>query len=167
MIDVIVHQNFAGDIPYQAITSIAEWLLCLVGNFKNLPYTVARRYQQKQFAELSSPESAAVKVMQKGNAVEFQGTKYEVGDFLVVGICPVHGLPEFGKLVKIANTDPVVLSCQKFVTFFNEHYHAYEIEHSSPVHQNINQCDLLYKQPVAAHSNPFTRDLLSVRHMIM
>lgn len=139
-----------------------------LGNFKNLPSTVARRYQQKQFADLSSSNEPERQIIKQGEGVILNGTKYLVGDFLVVDICAAYCQPVFGKIVNINNeTQSTNFKCQKFQTHFDSKYHAHVIDHIMPDFVNIEHRALKYVHPVTLVETKYTRGMLHTRYCVM
>ena len=69
-----------------------------------------------------------MKILGKGNGVEVNGTKYVLGDTIVVGMCHSVSKPLFGKITEFeVDEDDLVLICVQYDCDFNSHYHAFEI----------------------------------------
>lgn len=132
--------------------------------------TIARKYQQKQFADISSApnKQPGPKQIKQGKGVVVKGTKYFVEDVLVVGVSETYGQPEFGK---ITNINPVNADCsfryRKFQVAFHHHFHAYEIDHLTDESANVKQSSLKYILPASQIGSISTGDFLCIRHAVM
>lgn len=132
------------------------------GSFRNLPVTIARKYQQKQYADTLNGGNEELRLTSKGVIV--RGTTYLIGDTLVVDICKNFGLPVFGKVdkLKIVSND-VIFECRILETIFNAHYHAHETMYMTNDRCFIKQSNLPYYLPASVVKSSFSGDFICIR----
>lgn len=131
-------------------------MIYFLGNFMNMPLTVAKRYQIKERADELDLENCDV------------NPKLGLGDVVVIGVCPVYGHPVFGKIVsfnEIANRSAV--TCQIFQAYFNSHYHAYEANCLTDVRKLVLISRLPYYLPATVVITEQGKFFFCVRHNII
>ena len=128
---------------------------------------MANKYQQQNYAQTNDKAVSVVKQIGNGNGVIIEGTKYILGDTVVVGNCDDNGQPIFGRLTgfDIVEND-VIFVAKKYVCHFNSHYHAHEVEYLSGDICTINHSVLRYDLPVSMVHSDFTGDHICVRHSV-
>ena len=93
------------------------------------------------------------------------GTKYVLGDTVVVGMCPDFGQPLFGKVVSfITGVENVKFTCQVYQCDFNSHYHANEVDYITDNTCKVSHSDLLYELPVSMVKSQFSGDFICLRY---
>lgn len=138
---------------------------CLSGNFRNLPVTVAKRYQLKEYADSTNITS---KITTTSKGVSVLGTEYQVGDYIVVGLCDNFGFPVFGKVQSMEVLgESLVFKCALADTWFNPHYHAHELVHQTEKTVLITSCQLLYHLPASFLTTDSGLHFLCIRHNVI
>lgn len=135
------------------------------GNFRNLPVTVAKRYQLKEY---SDSKDEAHKITPTSKGVSVLGTEYQMGDYIVVGVCDNFGFPVFGKVQSMnVQGESLVFKCAVTDTRFNPHYHAHEVIHQTDKTVLITSCQLLYHLPASFLTTDSGLHFLCIRHHVI
>ena len=143
-------------------------VVVIAGNYRNLPMTVANKYQRHQYAQTHiGLMTSRMKILGEGNGVEVNGTKYVLGDTIVVGMCHSFGQPLFGEITEFeVDEDDVVFTCVQYDCDFNSHYHAFEIHHLTAMETRVSHSNLLYNMPASVLRSDFSGDFICVRYGI-
>jgi hypothetical protein len=136
-----------------------------VGNFKNLPLTVAKRYQIKEYADT---QETVMNIVKNKHGVEIGGTDYRVGDYLVVEVNDTLTQPVFGKIKSmLPDGSTYQFTCAVVETFFCSHYHAYQVTHETEEIITVKQNILPYLSPASLVHTDNGLIFLCIRHVVL
>lgn len=94
------------------------------------------------------------------------GTEYGIGDVIVTDVCELYGGPVFGKILSIDNNRKS-FRCQTYESYFDAHYHSWEIDCLSEENVSVEQTNLIYKPTASLVRLPTGRSYLSIRHSVI
>ena len=139
-----------------------------VGNFRNLPLTIARKYQEKQYADRHGTTPDIIRPICGGRGVEIHSTKYLPGDTIVVGICTDYAQPLFGKIISIDSSNgDVQFLCKLYATLFSSHYHAHEIQHITSENITVVHSQMTYPLPASVVRSKNSGNHICIRHAVV
>ena len=136
--------------PSGYITKYSSFVI--LGNFMNIPKTVARRYQLKDHSDRPLDTGIEIKICK--------------GDSIVVDTCQVSGEPIFG-LVDDYSDDGESYICRLYVTNFVGHYHAYKVQYIERTLVIVPRNHLVYKKPVGRVKTKQNVQYLCLRHSVI
>ena len=129
-----------------------QLMLFASGNHRNVPKTVARRYQLKAHSEQPLDINACSRIAK--------------GDVIVVGTCEVTGEPIFGLVDSLTENGAAYL-CRLYETSFDAHYHAYRVSFIDKALVIVPADILVYKLPVGRVRNKLNVQYLCLRHTVI
>lgn len=128
------------------------------GNRRNVPKTIAKRYQIKDHAE-RDPEITLSEPSETYNVC------IKAGDTIVAAICPVMGEPIFAIVDRCPDAETFV--CRLYDTVFDRHFYAYRVRHISQDQVTMMSRPLLYRLPVSRVRTSLNIQYLCLRHAIV
>lgn len=118
----------------------------------NVPKTVAKRYQLKDFAD-------------RNEGLDFGKDKIKSGDTIAVDVCPVTGEPIFAVVDKRPESKTYI--CRLFETVFDNHYHAYRVQYVSTNQGVLRTNKLPYRLPVSRVRTHLNIQFIVLRHAVI